>query len=136
MVGLSSRFLAVVIAAPVAAKGVSLIMHNFSGWQRDSMVSRRELFYSAPMPLNMDIHALLQAPRAGLRPLPVHVGAVLAAYAKDPISYPNLAGDLQAMIAGIQKYQTHSFRRSMSPLAEVWREGQARLFLCPSASSK
>ena len=84
----------------------------------------------------MDIQALLQTPRAGLRPLPVHVGAVLAAYAKDPASYANIAGDMQAMVAGIQKYQAHPFRRSMNPLAEVWQEGQARLFLCPSASPK
>jgi polyhydroxyalkanoate synthase subunit PhaC len=88
------------------------------------------------MPQNMDIQALLQIPRAGLRPLPVHVGAVLAAYAKDPVSYTNLTGDMQAMVAGIQKYQAHPFRRSMNPLAEIWREGQARLFLCPSADNK
>ncbi len=78
---------------------------------------------------NINIDALLQAPRAGVRPLPVHIGAVLAGYAKNPAQYAQLTtATCRRSVAGIKAYQAHPFRRSMEPLAEVWRAGQARLF--------
>lgn len=91
------------------------------------------------MAKDMDIQALLRAAdnrRPGVRPLPVHVGAVLAGYAKDPAKYARLAGDMEAMVAGIKIYQDHPFRRKMKPLAEVWREGQASLLFHPAAGKK
>jgi polyhydroxyalkanoate synthase subunit PhaC len=91
------------------------------------------------MPENTDIQELLQeaaVSRPGLRPLPVHVGAVLAEYTKNPASYATIASDLTAMVAGIQKYQSQPFRRIRAPLAEVWRKGQAHVLFHPAAGAK
>jgi polyhydroxyalkanoate synthase len=83
---------------------------------------------------DIEIEALLQKAaglRAGLRPLPVHVVSVLGAYARDPALFGRLSGDMAAMIAGIQAYQNHPFRREMPPLREVWRTGEAHLSFYP-----
>ncbi len=87
-----------------------------------------------PDPDNGNNIAALQRP--GLRPLPVHVAAIMAAQAKDPGLLPGFARDMAAMIEGIKRYQEHPFRRPASTAREVWREGQARLLFSPASGTK
>ncbi len=70
--------------------------------------------------------------RHGLRPLSVQIGMAMAEYAghyaalKEGGDLPseNLPDDIQNMLLGIQKYQTHNYVRSDLPLDVVWQSGQ------------
>lgn len=85
---------------------------------------------------NMDIEGLAAgfglSPRPGVRPLPVHAGAVFLEYANNPALAPTFAADMTRMVEGIKKYQDHPYRRAVPPLECVWQEGQARLFYAPA----
>lgn len=74
--------------------------------------------------------------RSGPKPLPFQLGMASLASA-------GLAGGtafsqetLQDFFKGIQKYQSHPFRRAMPPLPVAWEEGQARLLKAQQGAAK
>lgn len=79
---------------------------------------------------------LRAAGKAGLRPVPVHVALGLAELAKRQVLSGAVHENLPAMMAGIAAYQSHPFRRSMEPGAEIWRKGEASLRRFPRAAKK
>ena len=85
----------------------------------------------------MDFQALLQEKGwSGVRPLPVHVGAVYAEYIKNPALAPRLSADLAGMVRGIQAYQENPWRRGAEPLETAWQDGQASLLRRPAQGKK
>lgn len=76
------------------------------------------------------------APRPGLRALPVHAAMVLAEHAKNASNPMALSADLTALVDGVRRYQEHPFRRSMKPLQTVWQSEQVRLLRCPATGKK
>ena len=70
-------------------------------------------------------------PRAGIRPLPVHLAAVMADYVRNPKGAGDVEARFKGMIAGIQKYQNYAYKSKQEPLKAVWQDGEARLYHCP-----
>jgi len=65
--------------------------------------------------------------RRGPNPLPVHVGLALAEYAKVQHKPDVPQQEMEAMLAGIRKYQDHPYRRSMPALPVVWKRGEVNI---------
>lgn len=70
--------------------------------------------------------------RAGLRPVPVHVGLGLSELAKRQVFAGSAHRDLPAMMDGVRAYQSHPFRRDAMQPDIIWERGQARLFHYPA----
>lgn len=90
----------------------------------------------------MDEHDPDQAGRGGAfrpvpRPMSVYMGAAMAMVTPDmaPDAVDAHAQAIKRMIAGIQKYQSFSYRRDLSFPAPLWSDGGSRLYHYPAAGT-
>ncbi len=74
-------------------------------------------------------------PRRGPSPLPVHIGLALSEYAAAQHQGNVPQQELEQMLAGIRKYQSHPFRRTVEPLPVVLQKGEVRVFYCAAKKS-
>ena len=73
--------------------------------------------------------------RSGPKPLPFQLGMASLASAGLAGGTAFAQDTLQDFFKGIQKYQSHSFKRSMPELPVVWSAGEARLFSAQQAAA-
>lgn len=74
--------------------------------------------------------------RRGPSPLPVHVGLAMAEYSRMQLAGEVSPQQMEAMLAGIRKYQEHPYRRDMVPLPVVWQRGTVSLLHCQADNPK
>ncbi|PJB70520.1 MAG: alpha/beta hydrolase [Alphaproteobacteria bacterium CG_4_9_14_3_um_filter_47_13] len=68
--------------------------------------------------------------RKGPSPIPVHIGLAMQHIGTADTK------DMERMLAGIQKYQNHTYRRNVPSLPVIWQEGEASILHCAAETEE